>query len=188
MINFWVACCGCRQTRQSRCSAWQASLSSSSIASTPAVLIALRTHLALAQLHGMSALVRVGSAEPALVLRALDAGAEGVIVASPDAPTSEVLADLARALQWREVGTPLDDHQLRSRNKACHLNMPVDAAQRILLGGDDQHGAAQLGEARSLVDSRGLQTKLCVQGRRAYLIGHLQCQLNQVRPFSQHRR
>ena len=58
----------------------------------PADLIALRTHLALAQLHGMPALVRVGSAEPALVLRALDAGAEGIIAPHIDT------ADQARAL------------------------------------------------------------------------------------------
>ena len=45
----------------------------------PADLIALRQHLAFAELQGLAVLVRVGAAEPALVLRALDAGAQGVI-------------------------------------------------------------------------------------------------------------
>jgi 4-hydroxy-2-oxoheptanedioate aldolase len=45
----------------------------------PADVIALRQHLAFAELQGLAVLVRVGTAEPALVLRALDAGAQGVI-------------------------------------------------------------------------------------------------------------
>ena len=45
----------------------------------PADVITLRQHLAFAELHGLAVLVRVGAAEPALVLRALDAGAQGVI-------------------------------------------------------------------------------------------------------------
>ena len=45
----------------------------------PADVIALRQHLVFAELQGLAVLVRVGAAEPALVLRALDAGAQGVI-------------------------------------------------------------------------------------------------------------
>src|SRR4029450_12961263 len=45
----------------------------------PADVIALRQHLGFAERQVLSVLVRVGTAEPALVLRALDAGAQGVI-------------------------------------------------------------------------------------------------------------
>ena len=45
----------------------------------PADVVALRQHIAVATLHGAAVLVRVGSAEPALVLRALDQGATGII-------------------------------------------------------------------------------------------------------------
>jgi 4-hydroxy-2-oxoheptanedioate aldolase len=45
----------------------------------PADVIPLRQHLAFAELQGLPVLVRVGAGEPALVLRALDAGAQGVI-------------------------------------------------------------------------------------------------------------
>jgi 4-hydroxy-2-oxoheptanedioate aldolase len=68
----------------------------------PADLIALRTHLALAQLHGMPALVRVGSAEPALVLRALDAGAEGVI--APHIDTAEQARALVASAHYPPTG------------------------------------------------------------------------------------
>ena len=39
----------------------------------------LRQHIIAAELHGMPALVRLGSAEPALALRAMDQGAVGVV-------------------------------------------------------------------------------------------------------------
>ena len=68
----------------------------------PADLIPLRTHLALAQLHGTPALVRVGSAEPALVLRALDAGAEGVI--APHIDTAEQARALVAAAHYPPTG------------------------------------------------------------------------------------
>jgi 4-hydroxy-2-oxoheptanedioate aldolase len=68
----------------------------------PSDLIALRTHLALGQLHGMPALVRVGSAEPALVLRALDAGAEGVI--APHLDTAEQARDLVASAHYPPIG------------------------------------------------------------------------------------
>ena len=45
----------------------------------PADVLALRHHIALAEIHGMAVLVRTASNEPALVLRALDQGAQGVV-------------------------------------------------------------------------------------------------------------
>lgn len=50
----------------------------------PADVTALRQHIAVANLHGVSVIVRVGSAEPALVLRALDQGATGIIAPHVD--------------------------------------------------------------------------------------------------------
>ena len=45
----------------------------------PADLVPLRQHLAITAAYAVPTLVRVGSAEPALVLRALDAGAAGIV-------------------------------------------------------------------------------------------------------------
>lgn len=58
----------------------------------PADVALLRHHIMAAELHGMHALVRVGGAEPALALRALDLGAAGVV-----APHVDTVAD-AQAL------------------------------------------------------------------------------------------
>ena len=52
----------------------------------PADLTELRRHLAAAQLSNVPVLVRVGAAEPALVLRAIDAGAAGVVAPHVDTP------------------------------------------------------------------------------------------------------
>ncbi len=52
----------------------------------PADVVELRRHIAYAQVHGVGVLVRVGSDEPALVLRALDAGAQGVVAPHVDTP------------------------------------------------------------------------------------------------------
>lgn len=68
----------------------------------PADLIGLRTHLALAQLHSMPALVRVGSVEPALVLRTLDAGAEGVI--APHLDTAAQARALVASARYPPMG------------------------------------------------------------------------------------
>jgi 4-hydroxy-2-oxoheptanedioate aldolase len=53
----------------------------------PADVVEVRRHI-LAQLHGVPSLVRVGSGEPTLVLRALDAGAAGVIAPHIDTPAA----------------------------------------------------------------------------------------------------
>lgn len=58
----------------------------------PADVLALRHHIALAEVHGLAVLVRTGVREPALVLRALDQGAQGVV-----APHIDSVGD-ARAL------------------------------------------------------------------------------------------
>jgi 4-hydroxy-2-oxoheptanedioate aldolase len=68
----------------------------------PADLVELRQHIALAQLGGMSVLVRVGDAEPALVLRALDQGAEGII--APHIDSAEQAADLVASVHYPPRG------------------------------------------------------------------------------------
>ncbi|MBB4683436.1 HpcH/HpaI aldolase family protein [Amycolatopsis jiangsuensis] len=50
----------------------------------PADLVPLQQHVIAARAHGLGVLVRVGSGEPALVLRVLDLGADGVIAAHVD--------------------------------------------------------------------------------------------------------
>lgn len=52
----------------------------------PADVLALRTHIALAQAHGVPVLVRPGEGEPALILRALDQGAVGIVAPHVESP------------------------------------------------------------------------------------------------------
>ncbi|WP_245980186.1 HpcH/HpaI aldolase family protein [Streptomyces diacarni] len=61
----------------------------------PADVVPLQQHIQAAAAHGLPVLIRVGTEEPSLVLRALDAGAQGVIVPHVDS------ADHARrAVAW----------------------------------------------------------------------------------------
>jgi len=61
----------------------------------PADVLALRTHIALAQVHGVPVLVRPGEGEPGLVLRALDLARNGPTLATLAArlPKCVVLSD-----------------------------------------------------------------------------------------------
>ena len=68
----------------------------------PADLLAMRQHLAFAELQGLAVLVRVGAAEPALVLRALDAGAQGVI--APHIDTVEQASALVDSAHYPPAG------------------------------------------------------------------------------------
>jgi 4-hydroxy-2-oxoheptanedioate aldolase len=62
----------------------------------------LRRHVALADLHQVPVIVRVGSDEPALTLRALDQGAAGIIAPHVDTPDqAEALVD---AVHYPPVG------------------------------------------------------------------------------------
>ena len=62
----------------------------------------LRRHIALADLHEMPVVVRVGSDEPALTLRALDQGAAGII--APHVDTTEQAEALVDAVHYPPVG------------------------------------------------------------------------------------
>jgi 4-hydroxy-2-oxoheptanedioate aldolase len=62
----------------------------------PADVVEVRRHIAIAQLHDVPALVRVGSGESGLMLRVLDAGAVGVIAPHIDTPAgAQALVDSA---------------------------------------------------------------------------------------------
>ncbi len=68
----------------------------------PADVVELRRHLAAAEMYGVPVLVRVGSAEPALVLRAIDAGAVGVV--APHVDTPEQAAALVDSAHYPPLG------------------------------------------------------------------------------------
>lgn len=91
----------------------------------------LRRHIVLAQLHQLEVLVRVGSDEPALVLRALDQGAGGIIAPHVDDP--ETAQALVRAVRYpphgdRGFATYTRSGQFGTTAAAAHLQ----AAQELL--------------------------------------------------------
>lgn len=68
----------------------------------PADVAELRRHITVAQLHGMDVLVRTGSDEPALVLRALDQGAGGIVAPHTDDATTA--ARLVSSVRYPPAG------------------------------------------------------------------------------------
>ncbi len=68
----------------------------------PADLVEVRRHVALASLHGVPSLVRVGSDEPGLILRALDGGAAGVI--APHIDTADGAQALVESAHYPPLG------------------------------------------------------------------------------------
>jgi 4-hydroxy-2-oxoheptanedioate aldolase len=68
----------------------------------PADVVEVRRHIAVAQLHGVPALVRVGSGESGLALRVLDVGAARVIAPHIDTPAAA--EDLVDSAHYPPVG------------------------------------------------------------------------------------
>jgi 4-hydroxy-2-oxoheptanedioate aldolase len=68
----------------------------------PGDVVPLRNHLALAEAHGVGALVRVGHGEAGSVLRVLDAGAEGII--APHIDTAEQAKALVDSAHYPPLG------------------------------------------------------------------------------------
>jgi 4-hydroxy-2-oxoheptanedioate aldolase len=68
----------------------------------PADVVALRQHIAAAAMHGADVLVRVGEGEDALILRALDSGAAGVVV--PHLDSAEQARDVVAAAHYPPRG------------------------------------------------------------------------------------
>ncbi|GAA1180566.1 HpcH/HpaI aldolase family protein [Nesterenkonia xinjiangensis] len=102
----------------------------------PADVTALRQHIALAQLHGMAPLVRVGLHEHQLILRALDQGAEGIV--APHIDTASDADELVDAVHYPPLGhrgfatysragrfgtVSADEHHARSRQETLVIAM-----------------------------------------------------------------
>jgi len=68
----------------------------------PADVMALRAHIALAEVHGVPVLVRPGEREPGLALRALDQGARGIV--APHIETAGEAEDLVAMTHYPPVG------------------------------------------------------------------------------------
>lgn len=68
----------------------------------PADVSDLRRHLTAADVNGLSVIVRVGSAEPALALRALDQGAAGIL--APHVNTVDRARALVDAVHYPPLG------------------------------------------------------------------------------------
>jgi 4-hydroxy-2-oxoheptanedioate aldolase len=90
----------------------------------PADLIPLRQHIALATLHGVEVLVRIGSHEPALALRVLDQGATGIVAPHVDD------VDTARALVASVHYPPLGCRGFATYSRAGHFGSVDPAAHK----------------------------------------------------------
>lgn len=96
----------------------------------PLDLVALRSHLALAEVHGMAVLVRTGQAEPAAVLRVLDAGAQGVV-----APHIDTAAQ-ARALVDAAYYPPVGHRGFATYGRAGRFGL-IDASEHLRTAQDN---------------------------------------------------
>ena len=90
----------------------------------PADVLALRQHIAFAQVHGMAVMVRTGADEPALVLRALDQGAQGIV-----SPHVDSVAD-ARALVAAAHYPPLGERGFATYPRAGGFGTVAAAEHR----------------------------------------------------------
>lgn len=118
----------------------------------PADVIALRHHLALISDHGVETWVRVGSDEPALVLRALDHGATGIV-----APHVDTAAQ-ARALVDSVHYPPLGSRGFATYGRAGRFGLVDPAEHRrrqlehtVIIGMiESPHGVANTAEIASI--------------------------------------
>ncbi|MFF7682641.1 HpcH/HpaI aldolase/citrate lyase family protein [Microbacterium sp. NPDC007973] len=69
----------------------------------PADVIPLRQHIAVATMHGVPVIVRVGEDDPGAILRVLDQGAQGVLV--PHIDDAAAAAAVVAAAHYPPVGT-----------------------------------------------------------------------------------
>lgn len=68
----------------------------------PADVVPLRQHIAAAAMHGVDVLVRVGEREDALILRALDSGAAGIV--APHLDSAEQAREVVAAAHYPPRG------------------------------------------------------------------------------------
>ncbi len=90
----------------------------------PADLVVLQQHVQAAQARGVGVLVRVGQNEPALVLRVLDLGAQGVVV-----PHVDTVDDARRAVRAAHY-PPLGDRGFATYSRAGSFGA-VSAADHL---------------------------------------------------------
>jgi 4-hydroxy-2-oxoheptanedioate aldolase len=90
----------------------------------PADLIPLRQHLALATMHGVEVLVRIGSHEPALALRVLDQGATGIV--APHVDDAETARELVDSVHY----PPLGRRGFATYSRAGRFGLAEPAAHR----------------------------------------------------------
>jgi 4-hydroxy-2-oxoheptanedioate aldolase len=69
----------------------------------PADVTALRQHIAVAAVHGVPVVVRVGEDDPGMILRVLDQGAQGIL--APHVDTAPDAAAVVAATHYPPLGT-----------------------------------------------------------------------------------
>ncbi|MFC7342790.1 HpcH/HpaI aldolase family protein [Saccharopolyspora griseoalba] len=97
----------------------------------PADLIALQQHLQAADACGIPVLVRVGEREPALILRVLDLGAQGVIV--PHVDTAERAREVVAAAHYPPLGERGFATYSRAGRFGRGIDEHLDAARRTTM-------------------------------------------------------
>ena len=103
----------------------------------PAELVALRQHIAVAAIHGVPVLVRIGEGDPGMILRALDQGAQGIL--APHSTPRRTLQPLVSATHYPPARHPRLRHvQPRGRfgetDPAAHRDWFL--ANTLVLGDD----------------------------------------------------
>lgn len=88
----------------------------------PADLVALRQHIAMAQVHGVPVIVRIGEGDRGQVLRVLDQGAQGIL-----APHLDTRAD-AEALVDAAMYPPVGNRGFATYSRAGRFGL-VDPAE-----------------------------------------------------------
>ncbi|MGN0096039.1 MAG: HpcH/HpaI aldolase/citrate lyase family protein [Corynebacterium sp.] len=86
--------------------------------------VAMRQHIAAAAIFGVETLVRIGSGDRSLVLRAADAGASGIVI-----PHVDDRPQAAEAVQWARY-RPLGDRGFALYSRAAHYGT-ISAAEHI---------------------------------------------------------
>ncbi|MGJ0183124.1 HpcH/HpaI aldolase family protein [Corynebacterium glyciniphilum] len=86
--------------------------------------VAVRQHIAAAAIFGVETLVRIGSGDRSLVLRATDAGASGIVV-----PHVDDQAQAVEAVQWARY-RPLGDRGFALYSRAAHYGT-ISASSHI---------------------------------------------------------
>ncbi|MFD5248147.1 HpcH/HpaI aldolase/citrate lyase family protein [Amycolatopsis sp. NPDC058340] len=127
----------------------------------PADVVALRHHITAADVHGMGVLVRIGTGETALALRALDQGAQGVV--APHVDTAEDAAAFVRAVHY----PPQGDRGFATYPRAGRFGT-VDAREHRRHALESTLAVAML---ESPAATRSARAILETDGIDAYLVG-----------------